>query len=295
MRHLALSLQPRAGRRLLLRAILALALIALVVACGSRSAHFTPLLNQGLIPVSSDNPYVGSNLFLGKEMETSTYLYNFLRQRGAPQAVELLGGSESSSEARLYYSGRREYYIGTPTIDSKTKAREWVIRGPYAVERENFRQVSLLPATDRAVFEIFGRKEVFGQEAIAIERRYIAPAFVPTPTPHPTPRPQPKKRPSGDTANAAATPTPSAPLNFDQRALMEAKELAERAPNGDVVHTVKSPTETLTSISNWYSGSAANTTKISEKNNMPEDAKLSPGTKVFVPAEIVTNPKTMKN
>jgi hypothetical protein len=27
---------------------------------------------------------------------------------------------------------------------------------------------------------------------------------------------------------------------------------------------------------------------------MPEDTKLSPGTKVFVPAEIVTNPKTMK-
>jgi hypothetical protein len=245
--------------------------------------------------VSSENPYVGSNLFLGKEMETSTYLYNFLRQRGAPQALELRGSSESTSEARLYYSGRREYYIATPSVDKKTKTREWIVRGPYAVERDNFKQVSLLPATDRAVFEIFGRKEVFGQEAVALERRYIAPAFVPTPTPQPTPRPQPKKKPSGDSASVAApTPTPSTPMNFDQRALMEAKELAERAPNGDVIHTVKSPTETLTSISNWYSGSGANTKKISEKNNMPEDTKLSPGTKVFVPAEIVTNPKTMK-
>jgi hypothetical protein len=269
--------------------------MALLVACGSHSPHFTPLLNQGLIPISTDNPYVGSNLFLGKEMETSTYLYNFLRQRGAPQAVELRGSSESSAEARLYYSGRREYYIATPSVDKATKTREWIVRGPYAVERENFRQVSLLPASDRAVFEIFGKREVIGQEALALERRYIAPAFVPTPTPHPTPRPRPKKQPAGESASAGATPTPSAPLNFDQRALLEAKEFAERAPNGDVIHTVKSPTETLASISNWYSGSGANAKKVSEKNNIPEDAKLTPGTKVFVPGEIVTNPKTMKD
>jgi hypothetical protein len=267
----------------------------LAIACSSNTPHITPLLNQGIIPVSTDNPYVGSNLFLGKEMETSTYLHNFLRQRGAPQAIELRGSSDTSAEARLYYAGRREYYIATPSLDKTTKIREWIIRGPYAVERENFKQVSLLPAADRAVFEIFGRKEVIGQEAIALERRYIAPAFVPTPTPVPTRRPQPKKKPSGEAGAAQATPTPSAPMNFDQRALLEAKEFAERAPNGDVIHTVKSPTETMTSISNWYSGSSNNTKKISEKNNMPEDAKLTPGTKVFVPAEIVTNPKTMKD
>jgi hypothetical protein len=144
------------------------------------------------------------------------------------------------------------------------------------------------------VFEVFGRKEVIGQEAIALERKHIAPAFVPTPTPVPTPKPRIQRKPSTTTPIVAATPTSSAPLNFDQRALLEAKELAERAPNGDVIHTVKSPNETLTSISNWYSGSNNNTKKISEKNNMPEDAKLTPGTKVFVPAEIVTNPKTMK-
>jgi hypothetical protein len=247
-----------------------------------------------MLPVSTDNPYVGSNLFLGKEMETSTYLYNFLKQRGAPQAIELRGPNDTAAEARLYYAGRREYYIATPSVDKRTKLREWIIRGPYAVERDNFRQVSLLPATDHAVFEVFGRKEVIGQEAIALERKHIAPAFVPTPTPVPTPKPRIQRKPSTTTPIVAATPTSSAPLNFDQRALLEAKELAERAPNGDVIHTVKSPNETLTSISNWYSGSNNNTKKISEKNNMPEDAKLTPGTKVFVPAEIVTNPKTMK-
>jgi hypothetical protein len=228
-------------------------------------------------------------------MERSTYLYNFLRQRGAPQAIELRGARENSVEARLYYSGRREYYIATPAIDKTSKTKEWNIRGPYAVDRENFRQVSLLPATDRAVVEVFGRKEIFGQEAIAFERKHISPAFVPTPTPVPTPRPRPIKKPSGQAGAAAATPTPSTPMNFDQRALMEAKDFAERAPNGDVIHTVKAPTETLTSIANWYSGSSDNTKKIAEKNNLPEDTKLTPGSKVFIPAEIVTNAKTMKD
>ncbi len=294
MRHLAPYLRPHPRPNKLLRAVVVAACVVTIIACSSGSPHFTPLLNQGLVPVSSDNPYVGSNIFLAREMETSSYLYNFMRQRGAPQAVELRGSSESSAEALLFYSGRREYYIAIPTLNKATKTREWNIRGPYAVGRENFRQVSLLPATDRAVFEIFGRKEVIGQEALALERRYIAPAFVPTPTPQPTPKPRPKKRPANE-AVSAATPTPSTPMNFDQRALIEAKELAERAPNGDIVHTVKSPTETLTSISNWYSGSAENAKRISEKNNMPEDAKLAPGTKVFVPAEVVTNPKTMKD
>lgn len=280
-------------RGLCLCAVVVAALAAL--ACSTTSPHIAPLLNQGLIPVSSDNPYVGSNLFLGKEMERSTYLYNFLRQRGAPQAIELRGPSEGSAEARLYYSGRREYYIATPSVDKATKTREWNIRGPYAVERENFRQVSLLPATDRAVVEVFGRKEIFGQEAIALERKHISPAFVPTPTPVPTPRPRPIKKPTGQGGAAAATPTPATPMNFDQRALMEAKEFAERAPNGDVVHTVKAPTETLTSISNWYSGSSDNTKKVAEKNNLPEDTKLTPGTKIFIPADIVTNAKTMKD
>lgn len=46
------------------------------------------------MPVSEDNPYMGANLFLAKEMEQSVYLYNFMRDKGA------LRGLSSKAQAR---------------------------------------------------------------------------------------------------------------------------------------------------------------------------------------------------
>jgi hypothetical protein len=244
-----------------------------------------------MIPVSSENPYVGSNLFLAKEMERSGYLYNFFKANGAPQAIELTGSDESDLEARFFYAKHREMYLARPHVDEATATKEWIIRGPYAVDRPYFKQVGRLPADDRAVFEVWGRKEYFGQSAEAAVSHAIAPAFVPTPTPKPTPRSRPKTK----VITATPVPTqPPAPINFDQKALLEAKELADRAPNGDLVHIVKEQTETLQSIATWYTGSGENAEKLAEKNGLSGDAQLRPGNRVLVPAELVKNPKTMK-
>jgi hypothetical protein len=291
---------PTLPKTLGLAAVCSVTLLLSFQGCVNNSP-FASLRNEGVVPISANNPFVGGNLFLAREMEHSTYLYNFIKQRGAPQGIELMGDNDNSVEVKMLYAAQREVYFARPYLQKQGEQfhREWIIRGPYAVDRIDYRAVTSLPTEESAVFEMFGRMETFGRDSSVPVKSVILPAFVPTPLP--TPRPKPKK-PKVDAATAAAaaagptpTPTPeSGPMNFDQKALVEARELAERNPNGDVIHNVKNPTETFHTLANWYAGDAEKAKEIADKNGLPIDAKLTPGTKLFVPADIVKNPKEMK-
>jgi hypothetical protein len=272
------------------------ALSLTAMSCANRNPEFAPLHDQGIIPVSRTNPYVGSNLYLAHEMEQSTYLYNFLKEKGVPQAIKIDGSSENSAQLELFYAGRAEVYQATPIRNDTPGSTEWVVRGPYTMDKNDYREVSQLPATSAAEFEIWGRRETIGASEAIAEQRVILPAFVPTPRPHPRRRPSTKPAASSDNGPAVSGMPSSTggSMTLDQQALIESKEYAERSPNGDVIHVVKSESETVTSISNWYTGSGDNAKKVAEKNNIPLDAKLNPGTKIFVQGDIVVNPKTMK-
>lgn len=264
------------------------------VACASRQTALTPLLNRGIMPVSEDNPYMGANLFLAKEMEQSVYLYNFMRDKGAPQGIELKGSDEDDVEAHFYYTSTPEEYVAKPAPRQKSRVmntrREWIIIGPFAVERDNYRAVESLQRTSGGAFEIFGKREFLGVGPAKASSERLKPVFIPTPVP--TKRPV-KRKPATATA-VTATPSPRGPLNLDQQALKEAQEMAPRDPQGDVVHTVTSKTETLQSIAQWYTSQGGNAKEIATKNALPLDAKLNPGAKVIVPKSLVTNPKRMK-
>jgi len=192
--------------------------------CSAATTTFSSLSNQGIVPVSSENPFMGSNLFLAKEMEESSYLYNFLKERGAPQAIALQGEKEEEAQMTMYYSGTHESYSATPQIDPTLRNREWIIRGPYALDRSVYREVSQLPPSDGAVFEIFGRREVLGGPVRAAETRVIAPAFVPTPKPklHRKKRKAKTEQPATTESTTTAS-SGDAPSNFDQEALAEAR------------------------------------------------------------------------
>lgn len=282
------------------KALRGLAAICLVVgtaaslaACAHRNPQFATLHDQGLIPVSRENPYIGSNVYLAAEMEQSTYLYNFFKENGVPQAIEIVGDSEDSAELRMYYAGKNQVYHANPIRKREPDTTEWVIRGPYNLDKNYYRQVSQLSTQPGAQFEIWGRRETIGGTGAIAEQRVILPAFVPTPKPA-------RRR---ETSKPASTEGPAisgvyspgqTTLTLDQQALLESKENAERSPNGDLIHVVRSPTETLTVIANWYAGSQEHAKKIAEKNNLPVDAKLEPGTRVFIQAELVINPRMMK-
>lgn len=270
--------------------------IALAVACAPRSSQFSPLMNQGAIPVSSENPFNASNLFLAKEMEQSVYLYNFLKEKGSPQAIELKGSSPRNPEAHFFYAASNEEYIAQPAPKprlSKNTSREWIIIGPFEIDRHHYNDVHKLKDNNYGVFEIFGRREIIGKVPPQGQSKTLQPVFIPTPTPRPVVHKKPRKKEPVST-DATATAAPSEPMNFDQQALKEAKENADLDANGDLVHTVKSKSETLQSISQWYTSSSANAKDVAQKNGLPLDAKLNPGAKVIIPSKIVVNPKRMK-
>jgi hypothetical protein len=203
--------------------------------CSSRNTTFDSLTNEGLIPVSTDNPFIGSNVFLAKEMEDSNYLYSFIKSRGAPQAIELTGSSEKHAELHLYYSGTRELYRATPQFDPQNRSKEWIVKGPYALDRDTYRVLQQLHTEDGGVFEIFGKREVIGGRARASETRVITPAFVPTPTPKPTP--VPRRVPNVTKQEPSVTTGPEvgvsgSPSNLDQEALIESLKRKLTTPTG---------------------------------------------------------------
>ncbi|MEY4701621.1 MAG: hypothetical protein RL326_1808, partial [Pseudomonadota bacterium] len=87
-------------------------------------------------------------------MEESRYLYNFMKENGAPQAIELSGRDVETSELKLFYSGRQEMYTAAPQFDRSLGSKEWIVRGPYALDRSSYRQVISLPAGRGGVFQI---------------------------------------------------------------------------------------------------------------------------------------------
>ncbi|MEN9846394.1 MAG: hypothetical protein RIS36_1541 [Pseudomonadota bacterium] len=270
--------------------------LATLIACSTQSSKFSSLLNQGIMPVSEENAFMGANLFLAREMEQSVYLYNFMKERGAPQGIELKGDSEVDVEAHFYYTAGPEEYLAKPAPEprfnrNQNTRREWIIIGPFAVDKERYREIQQLAQTNGGSFEIFGRREFLGQHSSPGTQVALRPVFVPTAIP--PKKHVVKKKPSVDTS-APFTSNGKEPMNFDQQALKEAKDLAPRDSHGDVVHTVASKTETLQSISQWYTSKSTSAAELAKKNGLPEDAKLSPGAKIIVPKNLITNPKRMQ-
>jgi hypothetical protein len=219
----------------------ALALALFGSACSNNTPAFEGITNRGITPVSPDSPYIGSNVFLAQEMEHSLFLYNFIKSRGAPQAIQLQGNAEMTSEMMLFYSGKNEYYSAIPRIDPNTKGREWIIRGPFPITREQYPYVAHLTPDKGGVFELFGRQERFGGTGEALEYRVINPAFIPTP--RPTSAPTKKRAKKKATAQEASGPqiavpgipapgiaVQGTPVNLDQEALFEARRTPSVTP-----------------------------------------------------------------
>lgn len=269
-----------------------LTLVTLCAACTMRNKSFTSLENQGPLALSYDNAFLGTNLFLSHEIEDSNFLYNFFASRGGPTAIELVRKrGQSDPQVLMYYPKDYEFYIASVAKERKTK--EWIVRGPFAIERNLARDLGRMEASRRGepLFEIWGNPMRFKNEGPVTQPKIIVPVFPPTPTPQPVVR---RPRRTTGVITAAATPKPSTPTNLDQRALSEAKNLAPRNAAGDILHTVSGPTQTLATISAWYTGSAENAKAIAAKSGIGEDAVPANGTVITVPSGMVKNPMVMK-
>jgi hypothetical protein len=213
---------------------------------------------------------------------------NFMKQRGGPQAIEILTEGRREPTILMFYPLRKEVYIADRSVEKQSY--QWVVRGPFAIERQDYRELQGLGIgfAGEPLFFIQGRSQRFGAQPIVDNDRALLP-IVPTPRPTPTRKPQRSK----PIVYSTPTPTPFAPMNSDQKAIQAAQGFAERAENGDLVHTVVKDGEKLEAIALWYTGSKAKVTDLEKRNSISKDAPLALGSRIVVPLAIVRQFKIM--
>ena len=263
--------------------------------CSSKLKSYPSLVNQGILPVSPSNSYLGTNLFLGSEAAKSRILYQFLKGRGAPGAIEIIEENFKPAYMLLFYPRQTQFYRAE--LSASKDSYEWILRGPYNIERNDFRKLVNIEQTnyEGSPLIVDGKTEVFVK---------------PTPTPtatattRPTLQPTPLKKKtkaviikSTGTEEKPLIPTPtpkpftgipSGPgLNSDQQAIRLSKGLTELTADGDVLHRVGSSGETLEAIAKWYTGDTAQAKTIAEYNSLAAGSELPKGAKIKIPKAIV--------
>lgn len=275
-------------KKLLLLSLLTSIFLAIFACTPSQPSEFRSLIGQGPIPVSPSNAFVGGNLFLTKEFEKSPVLYKFLKGRGAPLAVEI----KDDRNIKLYYPREREYFQAS-LVQGET-IYNWITRGPFRMNREDFLKVSeLAKIKDEPIFQSRGKTFRFKEVPTPIPTPFILPTS--------TPVAKLKKKKSGTiTAPSSITlapPTPSAAptvFTYDQMAIQMSRGYAERTQTGDVVHTTKKEGESLRDIAAWYTGSPDNAEAIASRNNIPLEGVIISGARITIPQSMVKEFKAMK-
>jgi hypothetical protein len=280
-----LATQIRFRQRAVLFTLLTLMLA--LAQCTPSLEKFNSLANQGILPLSNDNPHIGANLFLAQEAERSGYLMNFLKQRGGPTAIEILTEGRLEPTMILFYPLQKEVYAADLTRDNQSY--QWLLRGPFMMERKDYRDLNGMGVAFAAepIFLIRGQKTRFGAKPITSNERALLPVV-------PTPRPTPIKKPTRKVIHSAPepTPTPFKAMNSDQQALSISQGFAERAENGDLVHLVNGDNEKLDDVVKWYTGSPANASAVAAKNALTPGSALVKGTRIIIPFALVKQFKT---
>lgn len=258
---------------------------------------------------------MGSNLFLGKEMETSAYLYSFIKNQGAPDAIEIVEPVFDNVAIYLYYFHRKETYIAELNINQES--REWIVKGPHIPTWRKLKALENVIDLSKkdAPFMINGQEFFFPQlENINqnnITEKSISPTQMKLPKAPKKPirkyqakrtyKPLPKKNINNITITTPQESfliqlenlTSYTPINSDKMAIAMSKGYARRNNNGDVIHVVKSYTETLQAISNWYTGTAFNAVKIEQTSNLKDASSLKIGDTIIIPFNLLKRVKQM--
>jgi len=285
-----------------------------IFGCTPYLDHATPgIVNRGVIPLSANDAFLGSNIFLAREMERSPYLFNFIKSRGTPRAIEIIDEFSRPTKMLLFYTAEQQVYVSEfslrPIPGTNQGVKDWIIRGPYAISRQDYR-------------DLIGNEPSFYNKQIPLfiwgsEKRFGAtPAPLPTvsaviaPTPPPTPIPKPLKKgvtkkvtpiivaapPSPTASTGELDPNRFALLNTDQQALLLSRGFAARNVAGDVIHTVTRENLTLLEILNWYCKCQGESEldALASVNNLDKSKTIALGKKITIPVRLVKETKRLE-
>ncbi|RMG40374.1 MAG: LysM domain-containing protein [Candidatus Dadabacteria bacterium] len=280
--------------------LVSLSLVAILWGCSpARLKEHPSLINHGILPLSTNNPYVAANILLAREAEKSTYLFNFLKNRGAPTAIEIIQDSFGPTRMLFFYPAEKEVYRAT--LEQSKNFREWLISGPYQISRQDYRTLASYESSlyGEPLFIIWDKPYRFKYKS----KQKFAGVLEPDIPPPPKPRPKRKTRavkkhvstgqPVEAGVSTSSVTVDWSKLNTDQKAIFLSKGFAERTANGDLIHRVTREDETLAEIAEWYTKSKLNAAKIAAYNKLSPSAALTPGMQIKIPRTLLKRFKVM--
>ena len=275
---------------------LALIAAACLAAC-SGTTELNPglvsrLKNRGPVALSGDNPYLAANMFVASTAENSPVIRGFVKRKGAPTAVEIDQQIFSPMVLYFYYLKDREFYKLEEALGT------WIIQGPSRI------------GADMLVDLAKSSKDLTGPPALIAEEEntsssLTAPSSTPeitADTPEQPVSPDHLKQMADEREelykssfkSVAPRPKPNNPGQLGPNELATLQKAAdghpaELAPNGDLVHHVTYPGETLSAVSLWYTHDGGNAGRLARMNSIKDPDLLQPGDTVIIPAYLVKN------
>ena len=271
------------------------------------------LANRGPIALSSANPYISSNLFLGREMERSQVFRGFIEYRGTPDAVELKVEMLKPLKLSLYYLQEMELF----SLEEGTD--DWIVRGPDRIPQQFASAFINIPGAGRSAPLVLNGKvqtnilksdgniiqapSVLPGESDPVVEEELAPPAPKREQPRKAPAAAPKAaRPPVKPSVAAETPLPTtlpkaappkSPPSESEPAVRGDVSLVEESSSGDIIHRVTFPGETLAMITAWYTGDAANSERLARINGIELPSTLRVGQNVRIPRYLLKTAKPM--
>lgn len=258
-------------RSLILFCLPCLALVGCSAARTNTRFAGTP---HGPIVLSSTNPYLMSNLILGREAEKNSVLEGFLGHRGVPDALEIKREFATGENLWLYYLESGETYALQETRDGP------LVRGPFEIDQKVLDTFKDLPRKRAVPPLLVHGKVIHGQnkssEVSAQEERQLLKRQQTKQSSEsdqiisndPTVQLAKKSRGTRYRLNQSASPP-------DTRVLI--------SPSGDIQHCVTYSGETLRLISEWYTGDVNNTDRLARINDLQDPNLLAIGQQIRIP------------
>lgn len=287
----------------------------------TNNSYILRLKNRGLVPLSSDNPYIAANALIYKEMENSKELRGFIEHSGAPSAIKVEKGNFSPLFIDMYYPEKKQYFKAEENLGI------WIINGPFQISEKNLSDIKKvlifnagpnkvplpIPSAVPEKTDPSGKENAPGEftseEKVEPVQKEMTPAevvdaprrtIVPKETPKPvatvkavftmeTPLPKAEEKPIVLDMNKDKGLDSTLGVSVQSLVMKYGKSLAETSPKGDVVHYISYPGETLPMISRWYTFDKDNQLKISRINGISSKPTLNLGDSVIIPGYLVKN------
>lgn len=268
------------------------------------------LANRGPIALSGANPYISSNLFLGREMERSAVLKGFVEYRGTPDALELKTEMLKPLKLSLYYLEELELYTLEEAPD------DWIVRGPERIPPQFATAFINIPGAGRSAPLVLNGKvesSIFKGAPNIIQAPSVLPGEpdpvveedlpevkVAKPKPPAAPKPAPRPIPKAESQLRTAPSKPTLPAAKPSSTLGDAElskkievSVVEESSSGDIIHRVTFPGESLEAITAWYTGDPANAERLARINGLEIATALRTGQNVRIPRYLLRTSKPM--